>query len=255
MKGKAFIGTSGWNYKHWRGTIYEPGFPQRLWLGRIAQQFDTVEVNTSFYSVPKRESVEAWERATPPSFVFALKLWRGITHYRKLRNAAELTERFLQSAEALTEDRRAPLLIQLPPNQGVDADKLKAYIEQFRSLAPGRWRLALEFRNNAWLQPAIYHLLDRLGVALCLHDMDGKGATDEANDAPLVYVRRHGSGGQRYAGSYSPEQIALDAARILQWNESGKDVYVYYNNDIGGHAFYNATALRESLRSILEGRS
>src|SRR6185437_14920439 len=80
VKGRAFVGTSGWNYKHWRGTIYETGFPQRRWLERIAQHFDTVEVNTSFYRIPSRETVEAWERGTPASFVFALKLWRGITH-------------------------------------------------------------------------------------------------------------------------------------------------------------------------------
>lgn len=241
------VGTSGWNYKHWRGLIYEPGFSQKRWLERIASTFDTVEVNTSFYRIPKRETVESWAQATPPSFVFALKLWRGITHYRKLKNAGDLTQRFLDSAEALPEEKRGPLLFQLPPNQGSDAEKLKAYIEDFRAVAPGPWRLAVEFRNDAWLHPAIYKILDKLDVAVCIHDMAGAAATDKPNDASLVYVRRHGPTEHRYAGSYSREQIAEDAARIRGWTREGRDVYVYYNNDIGGHAFYNAISLRGAL--------
>jgi uncharacterized protein YecE (DUF72 family) len=249
VKGRAFVGTSGWNYKHWRGTIYETGFPQRRWLERIAQHFDAVEVNTSFYRIPSRETVEAWERGTPASFVFALKLWRGITHYRKLKNAGDLTKRFLESAEGLPEPRRAPLLIQLPPNQGLDASKLERYIADFRALTPTSWSIAVEFRNDAWLQPEVYEMLDRLSVALCIHDMAGRGATENPNNAPFIYIRRHGSSDARYAGSYSPQKIAHDAGRIRQWTLDGRNVYVYYNNDIGGHAYRNAIDLRAALLS------
>jgi uncharacterized protein YecE (DUF72 family) len=247
VSGRAFVGTSGWNYKHWRGSIYEPGFPQRRWLERIASQFDTVEVNTSFYRIPKPETIQSWQQATPPSFVFALKLWRGITHYRKLKNAADLTSRFLATAERLDEGRRAPLLIQLPPNQGLDCEKLAAYIEEFRSLSPTEWRIAVEFRNDAWLHSSVYAKLDRLGVALCVHDMAGKAATPHPNNVPFVYVRRHGTAEGRYAGSYSASQIAEDADRIAAWNRADRDVYVYYNNDIGGHAFRNALELKAVL--------
>lgn len=250
MTARAYVGTSGWNYKHWRGIIYEKGFPQRRWLERIAERFDSVEVNTSFYRIPTRETVDAWQQATPSSFLFALKLWRGITHYRKLKNAGNLTERFLESAEVLPQNRRAPLLIQLPPNQGRDTAKLEAYIREFRSLARTRWQIAVEFRNSNWLEPEVYRALDRLHVALCIHDMAGRGATDQPNDAPHVYIRRHGSADGRYAGSYSPEAIAQDAHRIREWVNEGRNVYIYYNNDIGGHAFYNATDLRSALSSV-----
>ncbi len=242
---RAFIGTSGWNYKHWRGDIYATGFAQRKWLEFIAERFDTVEVNTSFYRIPKPETVDAWHRGTRPDFRFALKLWRGITHYRKLRAARDLTERFLESAEMLPEDRRGPLLIQLPPNQGPDVAKVEDYVAEFRSLTETRWQISVEFRNDAWLAvPGLTESLDRMDVALCLHDMHGKAAATEPGRASFVYVRRHGSGGGLYAGSYSPEQIADDAARIGAWTAQGRDVFVYYNNDIGGHAFRNALSLK-----------
>ena len=244
MEGRAFVGTSGWNYRHWRGCVYEAGLAQRSWLQRIAQQFDTVEVNTSFYRIPKPETVTAWHEGTRETFLFALKLWRGITHYRKLKNAGDLTLRFLESAEMLPENRRAPLLIQLPPNQGVDVPKLEAYLQEFRALAPTPWRIAVEFRNDSWLRSDVRTMLDRENAALCLHDMAGAAAVDEPNDVPFVYIRRHG---QRYSGSYSSEEIACDAERIQRWLGEGRSAYVYYNNDIGGHAYHNALALRSAL--------
>jgi uncharacterized protein YecE (DUF72 family) len=246
----AFIGTSGWNYKHWRGDIYPAGFAARRWLDFMAERFDTVEVNTSFYRIPKPETVDSWQRSTPGHFRFALKLWRGITHYRKLRNSGDLTRRFLESAEMLPDTRRAPLLIQLPPNQGPDLPKIEDWVGEFRSLTPTRWQLAFEFRNDAWLaNEGLLPLLDRLGAALRLHDMHGKAAASVPGEAKFVYVRRHGSDGGRYAGSYSPEQIEADAAAIREWNAAGREVFVYYNNDIGGHAFRNALSLKAAIGS------
>lgn len=216
----------------------------------MAELFDTVEVNTSFYRIPAPTSVQAWVRNTPDEFLFALKLWRGITHYRKLLNAADLTERFLISAEAVPPNRRAPLLIQLPPRQKPDLPKLEAYVHEFRHLSGNSWRIAVEFREDSWLVPATYELLDRIEVALCIHDMHGKAATEQVNATPFVYIRRHGSSHQLYAGSYSPEAIQRDAERIRGWMAEGRDVYVYYNNDIGGHAFHNALDLRAAVNAV-----
>jgi uncharacterized protein YecE (DUF72 family) len=244
---RAYIGTSGWNYKHWRNLIYPAKFAQKNWLGFIAERFDTVEVNTSFYRIPKRETIAAWQEATPKHFRFALKVWRGITHYRKLKNAADLTSRFLDVAEALEPSRRAPLLLQLPPNQGRDIEKLAVYLEELRTIAGPSWQVAVEFRKDEWLHPDVYKALDRQGAALCLHDMPGKAATVEPNDVNFVYVRRHGTAGGRYAGSYSEDQLRADAERVTSWLEQGKPVYVYYNNDIGGHAFWNALQLRSMI--------
>jgi uncharacterized protein YecE (DUF72 family) len=245
---RAWVGTSGWNYKHWRELIYAKGLSQRRWLEFFAGQFDTVEVNTSFYRIPSRETIEQWHQTTPADFRFALKLWRGITHYRKLKNAGDLTKRFLDVVEVLPRDRRAPLLIQLPPNQGKDVEKLRAYIEEFCGLTTSRWDIAVEFRNAAWLEPDVYKMLDRVGAAVCIHDMRGKGETDTPNDTSFVYMRRHGTSGGPYAGSYSPEAIAHDAVRIRSWVAEGRSVYAYFNNDIGGHAFWNARDLAAAVR-------
>jgi uncharacterized protein YecE (DUF72 family) len=241
---RAHIGTSGWNYKHWRNDIYPEKMPQRLWLDFITKHLDTVEVNTSFYRIPTGETVTAWQKATPDGFLFALKLWRGITHYRKLNNSETFTHNFLKVVETLDSSRRAPLLIQLPPNQGKDLNKLISYVRELRSLSDGRWRIAVEFRNNSWLDEETYKGLAKENIALCIHDMVGKGDTDRPNDADFVYARRHGTNRGRYTGSYSPEQIHSDADRIRTWNREGRSVFVYFNNDIGGHAFRNAVDLR-----------
>ena len=232
-------------YRHWRNSIYEGGLPQRQWLSFIAGRFDTVEVNTSFYRIPKPETVAAWAANMPEHFLFALKLWRGITHYRKLLRSRDLTERFFLSADRMPPHRRAPLLIQLPPKLKPDVGRLENYIAEVREFSS--WRIAIEFREDDWLNVDTYRALDRLGCSVCLHDMHGRGAATVANDAPFLYVRRHGSAHQRYAGSYSPEAIEADAADIRRWTAEGRDTYVYYNNDIGGHAFYNALQLRQAL--------
>jgi uncharacterized protein YecE (DUF72 family) len=133
---QAYVGTSGWNYKHWRNLIYPPKFAQKRWLGFMVERFDTVEVNTSFYRIPTQETIAAWQDATPEHFKFAMKLWRGITHYKKLVAAAEFSRRFLDVIDVLEPARRAPLLIQLPPNQGKDVAKLDAYLAELAACSP-----------------------------------------------------------------------------------------------------------------------
>ena len=247
MAARAYIGTSGWNYKHWRNLIYPPRFPQKHWLPFQAERFDTVEVNTSFYRIPTPETIHAWQQATPPHFVFALKLWRGITHYKKLNDAGEFNARFLEVADNLEPARRGPLLVQLPPNQGKDIEKLQKYLRELRGLMKTHWLVAVEFRHVSWLDPEVYRMLDEEDAAVCLHDMVGKAETDTPNDASFRYVRRHGTAGGRYSGSYSPEQVEADAVRIRGWVAEGRSVYVYYNNDIGGHAFWNAEHLKRAV--------
>jgi uncharacterized protein YecE (DUF72 family) len=242
-----YIGTSGWNYKHWKERFYPAGLRQKDWFVFLAERFNTVEVNTSFYRIPKREVVEHWADIAPVDFKFAVKLWRGITHYKKLLNSGVYVENFLEVVEALPQRMRAPILIQLPPNQGKDVEKLRTFLHEFHQIAGKGWRVAVEFRNPEWLSDDVYDVLNKASAAICLHDMEGRAATDRENDAPFVYVRRHGSGAGRYAGSYSAQQIASDAERIRAWAKAGKDVYVYYNNDIGGCAVMDGKALREAV--------
>lgn len=241
------VGTSGWNYKHWSGgRFYPPRLAARNWLAFYATHFDTVEVNNSFYRIPSAESVASWAATVPAHFTFAMKIWRGITHYRKLVNCEEFLDRFFAAANALNPPRRGPLLLQLPPSLGIDVGRLDAFLDAFHA-ATGtqRWLLAVEFRHPSWLKPEVYALLDRHKVALALADMERCPIT-EPNGADFVYVRRHGPTG-RYAGCYAPEHIAADAQRIDRWLRTGRSVFVYYNNDIGGHAVDNARQLMEAL--------
>src|SRR4051794_26614710 len=165
-----YIGTSGWNYKHWKGTFYPAGVKQKDWLAFLAERFNSVEVNTSFYRIPKKETVAQWATIAPGGFRFAVKLWRGITHYRKLVNSGTFLENFLEVADALPPVMRAPVLIQLPPNQGKDIDKLRNFLHEFRDIADERWRVAVEFRNPQWLSDDVYGVLAQAGAAVCLHD-------------------------------------------------------------------------------------
>lgn len=250
QQAKAYIGTSGWNYKHWRNEIYPPKLAQSKWHAFIEEHLDTVELNTSFYRIPKPESVQTWNTIAPPGFRFAIKLWRGITHYKKLKNAGLFVANFLEVIDHFDVPHRGPVLIQLPPNQGKDLAKLAAFILQWRELDRANWKLAFEFRNPAWLSEDVYAVLDHHNAALCVHDMWNAGAVDRPNEGcDFVYVRRHGSGGGRYAGSYSPEQLERDARNILAWTERGRSAFVYYNNDIGGHAFRNALDLRRIVNT------
>lgn len=246
--GQAYVGTSGWSYRHWRGTVYTGHVRQSDWLSFLMCHLDTVEVNSSFYRIPTPQMIARWNEVARPQFRFALKMWRGITHYSKLKNAARNVARFLDVVEVLEPRIRAPMLIQLPPNQGLDIQKLEAFLREWVNVADARWRLAFEFRHDSWLTPETLAVLDRHRAALCLHDMAGKGAASEPNSqAPFVYVRRHGPGEARYTGSYTSEQLRRDASLIRGWTSSGRDVFVYFNNDPDGHAFHNAVELKRML--------
>lgn len=247
--GRALVGTSGWNYAHWKGRFYPGGMRPANWLRYYTEHFRTVEVNYSFYRVPPREAVGQWAREVPEDFCFVLKLWRGVTHYRKLKDSTALLERFFAAAQAVPHAMRGPLLVQLPPNQGCDLPKLDHFFDDLDAVtSPDRWNIAVEFRNPKWLGDETYELLDRRGAALCLHDMAGSQIA-EPNRAPFVYVRRHGSQALG-RGGYSDEQVHGDAERIGHWLSQGRDVYVYYNNDLDGWAVTNAMQLKRLVQGI-----
>ena len=243
---RAFIGTSGWSYRHWRDTVYPRHVRQSDWLSFLMCHLDTVEVNSSFYRIPTPQMITRWNELVRPQFEFALKMWRGITHYSKLKNAARNVARFLDVVEVLEPRIRAPMLIQLPPNQSVDIQKLDDFLREWLEVADARLAAGNRIPARSWLVPETLAVLDRHRAALCLHDMAGKGAASQPNSqAPFVYIRRHGPGEARYSGSYTSGQLDRDANLIHGWTRSGRDVYVYFNNDPGGHAFHNAVAIEE----------
>jgi uncharacterized protein YecE (DUF72 family) len=246
VDGKCHIGTSGWSYAHWaKGRFYPTGLKQGEWLRFFSERFGTVEINSSFYRLPKPEFIARWRTVTGGRFRFAVKLWRRITHEKRLVGCGADLSSFMEVAGELG-PKRGPLLVQLPPSLRKDVHRLDEFLATLKKAAGRvRWKVAVEFRNPDWLCAEVCELLTRHKAALCLADLPRCPIT-EPNDAPFVYVRRHGPGGG-YRGCYAPEHIAADAERIRAWLGDGKDVFVYYNNDMGGHAVDNARQLIEAV--------
>ena len=244
--GKCYIGTSGWSYVHWsKGRFYPKGLKQGDWLAFFARQFGTVEVNMSFYRLPKPEMIARWRHVTGSRFRFAVKLWRRITHEKRLADCHRELSDFFDVVNALG-PKRGPLLVQLPPSMRREVSRLDTFLTDLKkSAGRSRWKIAVEFRNTDWLCEEVYALLDRQRAALCLADLP-RCPVAEPNDASFVYVRRHGPGGG-YRGCYTAKHITADADRIRGWLGAGKNVFVYYNNDIDGHAVDNARQLIEAV--------
>jgi uncharacterized protein YecE (DUF72 family) len=183
------IGCSGWVYKHWRGLLYPEGLPQRLWFERYAQEFDTVEINNSFYRLPPPETFDKWRKQAPPGFCYAVKANRFLTQAKKLKECEEPLERMMSAVRHLG-DRLGPMLYQLPPRLKLDLERL----ESFLRIVPGDVTSVFEFRDKSWYVDETYALLDRYGASFCVHDLPGS-ASPRVAVGPVVYVRFHGGEG------------------------------------------------------------
>ena len=239
-RGRIWIGTSGWQYDHWIGPVYEEGLDSRAWLARYARSLDSVEVNSTFYGLPSAAAVTAWRDATPADFLFAVKASRYITHMKKLKDPAESVRRFFAAIEPLGE-KLGPVLFQLPPRWRANADRL----EVFLAALPAGHRYAFEFRDASWHCGEVYAALARHNAAFCIFDLAGDQTPTEAT-ADFAYIRLHGPDGA-YRGNYGERALTGWARRIADWRETGLDCYCYFDNDEAGYAFANAVRLREAL--------
>jgi uncharacterized protein YecE (DUF72 family) len=235
--GELRIGCSGWTYKDWKGPFYPPEVKDRERLEYYASCFDTAEINASFYRLPSETMVEGWARRAPEGFVFAWKVSRFITHNKKLRDCAE--------SVALVFGRMAPLgahygpaLIQLPPQLRRNDERLAGFL----ALLPKGRRHTVEFRHESWYDPAVFRILAEFDAALCISDHHSAPSPWEVT-ANWVYVRGHGPGG-RYFGRYPEDELAHWAKRIAGWRAEGRDVYVYFDNDIKSAAPLDALELK-----------
>jgi len=236
------IGTSGWSYDHWEGVLYPPGLPLHDRLARYVDEFDTVELNASFYRWPKDATFAGWRRRLPPGFGMSVKAPRGLTHAKRLYAPEAWSERIARSWHELA-DRREVLLVQLRPDQERDDARLDWFL---RSL-PGWVRVAVELRHPSWQDEAVFALLERHGAASCVISGADLPCVLRAT-APFVYVRLHGPDHHHlYAGSYSDDDLRWWADRIREWAVDGRDVLAYFNNDGAGNAVHNARTLRRLL--------
>jgi uncharacterized protein YecE (DUF72 family) len=228
-------------YDDWRGRLYPAGEPKRRWLELYAQQFDTVEVNATFYRLPRRDAVAAWVSQTPDDFVFAVKASRYLTHVKRLTDLSEGIARFYAPLLPLREaGKLGPVLWQLPENFHRDGDRLHSWLE---ALPSGLH--TIEFRHPSWFVPEVLDALREHQVALAIGDHPRRPFQSYAATAPWRFIRFH-YGARGRDGNYSTTEIEQWAEKIAEWLRH-EDVYAYFNNDWRGFAPANALALRRAL--------
>jgi uncharacterized protein YecE (DUF72 family) len=238
------IGTSGWSYDHWVGILYPKSASSLERLDAYARNFDTVEVNNTFYRWPRDEVFATWRERLPEGFVVSAKASRGLTQFRKLNDPGPWLERMEAGLSRLGE-KRGVTLFQLPPHFPRDLDRL----DRFLGVVPAGHRVSVEFRHPTWDTEETFAVLSRHGAAYCV--MSGaKLPCILRATADFVYVRLHGPDHHHlYAGSYSEADLRWWADRIGEWRSQGRDVYAYFNNDGHSHAVRNARRLGELVGS------
>ena len=266
------VGISGWRYAPWRGTFYPRGLPQRRELEFVAQRLATVEINGSFYSLQTPASYRSWAGQTPPGFVFAVKGGRFITHMKKLADVATPLANFFASGVLALGEKLGPVLWQLPPQLPFDPRRIGAFLASLprttaaaAALATGHdhrvpdpWattdadrplRHALEVRHESYRDPAFAVLLREHCVACVVADTAGRWPLLEEVTADVVYVRLHGDE-ELYVSGYTDAALDAWAAKIRRWHDGGRDVYVYFDNDVKVRAPLDAIALTARLADI-----
>jgi len=234
------VGTSGWNYPHWRGRFYPEELAPSAWLGYFARHFPTVEVNNTFYRLPESQTFSSWRASARGSFVFAVKASRFITHIKRLRQARRPVRRLLVRAGHLGR-RLGPILFQLPPNDRLDEARLASFLDGL----PAGPRYAVEFRHESWHRESVYGMLRRRRVACCVSD-GARIPLRIVRTAPFAYIRLHGPQGIG-AGRYTRPALR-DWARTLRDLVRVGSAYIYFNNDQDGYAVENARQLTDLLK-------
>ena len=238
------IGCSGWIYKHWRGLFYPEKLPVKRWFGFYAEEFNTVEINNSFYRLPPPQTFEAWRKQAPPGFCYAVKANRFLTQAKKLKDCEEPLARQMASFEAL-KPRLGPILYQLPPHFRLNLERL----ESFLRLVPKGVTNVFEFREPSWYTDAVFALLQRYGASFCAHDMPGS-ASERWAVGPVAYVRFHG-GISKYWGRYADEVLLGWADWMRDQAMLGRTVWAYFNNDPEAHAIQDALTLKAMVRQVM----
>ncbi len=274
--GRAYIGISGYDYKPWRGSFYPADVPARRWLEYASQRFNSIELNGTFYSLKSPAVFARWREQTPPhDFVFAIKGGRFITHNLKLRNAEASLGNFFASGILALGEKTGPFLWQLPATYAFDAERLATFMRllprdsrEGESVARGHdhrlrrgalvdaaatvpYRHAFEVRHPTYFTDEFYSLLRELKCGFVIADTAGKFPYAEEVTADFVYVRLHGSR-QLYVSGYTDAELDEWAAKVSGWRgpRSGRDVYVYFDNDAKVHAPFDALRLRERVDDL-----
>lgn len=234
------IGTSGWSYDHWKGPFYPVGIRNEEMLEYYSRQFKSVEINSSFYHIPSRDSLKHWYENTPTGFTFAVKASRYITHMKKLNEPVKSVQALFERIGIL-EDKLGPILFQLPPKWRYNHERLARFLDSLSS----DYRYAFEFRDQSWINPESHALLKRHNAAFCIYELGGY-ESPHGITADFVYLRLHGPKGP-YQGSYDNSALAGWADTLSHWSAQRRKVYCYFDNDEAGYAAMNAKTLESML--------
>lgn len=234
------MGTSGWQYRHWKKLFYPEKLRRAEWLSYYADAFSAVELNSSFYKLPEADDISRWCSQTPEDFRFAVKSPRGITHFKKLKNCESLLQTLLGRTDAFGH-RLGPILFQLPPRWHCNSRRLA----DFLSMLPREKQFVFEFRDPSWHCDEVYGLLAEHRAGFCIFDLDGVTSPLAAPGA-VVYARLHGPR-SAYTGNYRAPVLRTWAGRALGWRRSAKEVYVFFDNDDRAYAAKNARRYLDML--------
>lgn len=235
------VGTSGFQYPHWKGLFYPEDLPKKRWFDHYVQHFDCVEINNTFYKLPKPETFDQWREMAPENFEYSLKFSRYGSHIKRLKEPEDSVGNFLAAADRLGQ-ALGPILVQLPPNWKARPERLDTFLQ----VAGSHHRWQFEFRDPSWLNDDVFALLSSHGAALCIHDMIADHPREIT--APWTCLRFHG---ERDSGGYSSSTLRTVAHRIVEWLQAGIDVYAFFNNDAEGHAPRDATTLKRYVHTQL----
>lgn len=237
-----YVGTSGFNYQHWRGRFYPEDLPEDRWLHFYAQRLNSVELNVTFYRMPRETAFKKWHKDTPKKFTFAIKANRYITHIKRLKDCRDSIRMFYDNIKPLRSKIRV-ILWQLPASLKPDMKRVAQFLRLIKKYP---YDNALEVRNNLWREKEITDILSDYNVALCFADWPGVNI-ENPKTAPYIYIRRHGSQGLYY-GWYSREALEGMKQMVRGYIKRGEDAYIYFNNDADAAAVHNAIELKDMLK-------
>jgi uncharacterized protein YecE (DUF72 family) len=234
---QSYVGTSGWQYSDWKGPFYPNDLPQREWLAYFSERFPTVEVNNTFYMLPKPETFAKWREGSAAGFIFVVKANRYMTHIRRLRDCEEAMSRFWSHARRLGR-KLGPILFQLPPNLKADLPLLESFLQ----LIPGSMRAAFEFRHPTWDTDEVRAALDAARCALVIPDRPGDSPSEVVTGG-WTYMRFHQ--GRRAAPGYPRAKLARYADALA--GMAADEAWVFFNNDPQGAAIRDALTFTDLL--------
>ena len=238
------IGTSGWSYNHWFFKFYPHDLPKKQSFSYYQSVFDSVELNVSFYRLVPESVYKGWQKKVSENFLFAIKASRFITHVKRLKDF-EAIEKFIGPVLEL-KPNLGPILFQLPRNFKKDTEVLNDFIERL----PNDLKYVFEFRDASWFDSETYDVLEANNIALAA-SRSTLFSYKEMLTADFVYVRLHGPGDQ-YASNYTDEELGKWADKALTWDQGGRDVYMFFNNDFEAFAPLNAIKIKELIKKKIK---